>query len=393
MDSDLASLMGTRETVSLEFKQSAKNSSAILEVICAFANDLPRRGGGDLLIGVDKAGNPVSGVDTSDEALFELADMRDSGRILPRPSLLVSVEKYKSAEVVRVRVEASTSPPVRFDGAVWVRSGPTTRRATLEDERVLTERRRSLRGPFDSRPIRGLGIEDLDLRLFTSTYLPAAVAPEVIEEDGRPLRQQLASLGLTDSSGTPTLLGVLVIGMNPSAAVPGAYIQFVRYAGGEVSDPVLDEQEVRGNLIECALRLSAVVRGHLHTRVEPGEDFWDTDLPDYPIEAIREACINAVTHRNYETSFAPVRIAWFGDRVEVVNPGGPFGQVRADNFDRVNDYRNPGLASTMKSLGLVNRFGRGIGRIRRALAENGNPPPEFIIDESSWVVILRRVER
>lgn len=94
----------------------------------------------------------------------------------------------------------------------------------------------------------------------------------------------------------------------------------------------------------------------------------------------------------YETSFAPVRIAWFDDRIEVANPGGPFGQVRADNFDRVNDYRNPNLASAMKSLGFVNRFGRGIGRIRHTLAQNGNPTPEFLVDESSWVVVPRRAE-
>jgi ATP-dependent DNA helicase RecG len=364
VDGDLANLLGTQETTSLEFKQSARDSSAILEVICAFANDLPRRGGGDLLIGVDKAGNPVSNIDTSDGALLRLTDMRDNGRILPRPSLLVSVEKYKSAEVIRVRVEASTSPPVRLDGVIWVRPGPTTRRATLEDERVLTERRRSLNGPFDSRPMEGLSVDDLDLRLFVSTYLPAVVAPDVIEENGRPLLQQLA--------------------------VPGAYMQFVRYVGRDVSDPVADEQEIRANLIEGATRLGAIIRGHLHTRVEP-DGFRDVDLPDYPIEAIREVCMNAVMHRNYETSFAPVRIAWFDDRVEVTNPGGPFGQVRPDNFDRVNDYRNPNLASAMKSLGFVNRFGRGIWRIRRTLEQNGNPAPEFLVDESSWVVVLRRV--
>lgn len=64
MDGDLANLLGTQETTCLEFKRSAKDVSAILEVICAFANDLPRRGGGDLLIGVDKMGNPLSDVDT-----------------------------------------------------------------------------------------------------------------------------------------------------------------------------------------------------------------------------------------------------------------------------------------------------------------------------------------
>ena len=114
--------------------------------------------------------------------------------------------------------------------------------------------------------------------------------------------------------------------------------------------------------------------------------------PDYPIAALREACMNAVMHRNYETSYAPTRVLWFADRIEITNPGGPFGQVNASNFDRVSDFRNPSLAAGMKSLGYVNRFGRGIGRIRASLAENGNPPPEFLVETSSWSVTLRRAE-
>lgn len=153
---------------------------------------------------------------------------------------------------------------------------------------------------------------------------------------------------------------------------------------------VLGTQEVRSNIIGGAARLAAVLRGHLHTRVEPAEGFRDADRPDYPFDALREVCMNALMHRNYETSYAPVRVAWFDDRIEVANPGGPYGQVRTDNFERVNDYRNPNLASAMKSLGFVNRFGRGIGRMRAALAVNGNAEPEFTVDDSSWVVVLRR---
>ncbi|MFD2622821.1 ATP-binding protein [Streptomyces chumphonensis] len=77
------------------------------------------------------------------------------------------------------------------------------------------------------------------------------------------------------------------------------------------------------------------------------------------------------------------------DRIEVTNPGGPFGQVRADNFDRVTDYRNPSLAAAMKGLGYVNRFGRGVGRVRKALENNGNPAAEFQVDDVSWAVVIR----
>ncbi|WP_275557526.1 ATP-binding protein [Streptomyces sp. 5-6(2022)] len=392
MTMDLADSLGTEESARLEFKRSAKKPEAIRQAICALANDLGRHGGGDLLIGVADDGTPMDEVDTSDRALLALTDMRDDGLILDRPSMTVSVAPYQGKPVIRVHVEAAAAPPVRFQGVVWVRPGPTTRRANRDDERVLTERRRAADGPFDSRTVAGSTLEDLDLGLFRSTYLPSVVDPDVLDENGRPLRQQLASLRFAGLDGTPTALGLLVAGFDPSRAIPGAYVQFIRYQGADLDAPVLDDQELRHNVVDTAARLETVLRGHLHTRLVDAGGFREKQRPDYPFEALREVCMNALMHRNYETSYAPVRIAWFDDRIEVTNPGGPFGQVRSDNFDHVTDYRNPSLAAAMKALGFVNRFGRGIGRVRTSLERNGNPPAEFCVDDSSWSVLLRRAQ-
>src|SRR5262245_35984094 len=114
MTTDLADLLGTQETSALEFKRAAKRPEAIRRAICALANDLGGHGGGDLLIGVADSGEPVEDVDTSDRALLALTDMREDGLILDRPSMTVSVVPYKGKPVIRIRVEASAAPPVRF---------------------------------------------------------------------------------------------------------------------------------------------------------------------------------------------------------------------------------------------------------------------------------------
>lgn len=392
-DHDLAEILGTRETTTLEFKRTAKREGkrgdAIGNAVCAMANDLGGHGGGDILIGVDDDGSPVDGVDTSDRALLALTDLRDDGRILDRPSFTVRAARFKGKPVVHIHVEASAAPPVRFEGVVWVRPGPTTRRASREDERVLSERRRAKDGPFDTRAVPRASLDDLDLDLFQRSYLPSMVDPEVIEENGRPLAMQLSSLHLTTPGGEPTVVGLLTVGLDPSSLIPGAYLQFVRYDGTDLDAPIADEQELRQNLIGAATRLEPLLRSNVRTRVT-GEGFRETSQPDYPIEALREVCMNALMHRNYETSYAPTRVVWFEDRIEVTNPGGPYGQVRDDNFDRVTDYRNPSLAAALKGLGYVNRFGRGIGRVRAALERNGNPPAEFQVDDSSWAVTIRR---
>jgi ATP-dependent DNA helicase RecG len=391
MGIDLAQLLGTQETSALEFKETGRDRDALGRAICAFANDLGVNGGGDLLIGVNDRGQPTNNVNTSDRELLALTEFRDSGQILDRPSITVGEAEYSGSPIVRIHVEASATPPVRFKGVAWVRPGPTTRRANREDERVLNERRRALDLPYDSRAVPASTVEDLDIELCRSTYLPSVISPDVLEENGRPLPQQLDSVLITDVTETPTAMGLLVVGFDPGRFIPGAYIQFVRYDGEDLDSAVADDQEIRGNIIDSATRLEAVLRGHLHTQLVEVSGFREDKLPNYPFEALRETCMNAIMHRNYETSYAPVRIAWFNGRIEVSNPGGPFGQVHSDNFDRANDYRNPSLAAAMKSLGYANRFGRGIGRIRAALQRNGNPEPEFIVDDSSWTVTLRSV--
>ncbi len=114
--------------------------------------------------------------------------------------------------------------------------------------------------------------------------------------------------------------------------------------------------------------------------------------PEYPVAALQQLARNAVLHRVYEGTNSPVRIHWFRDRVEILSPGGPYGQVNAQNFGKpgVTDCRNPHLAEVMKDLGYVQRFGIGIALARRELRENGNPEPEFQIDSASMAATIRK---
>ena len=108
--------------------------------------------------------------------------------------------------------------------------------------------------------------------------------------------------------------------------------------------------------------------------------------------ALQQITRNAVLHRSYENTNSPARIYWFSDRVEVQNPGGPYGSVTRSNFGNpgVSDYRNPNLAAVMKELGYVQRFGMGIALARKEMRHNGNPPPEFQVEDTHVAVILRR---
>jgi len=107
--------------------------------------------------------------------------------------------------------------------------------------------------------------------------------------------------------------------------------------------------------------------------------------------AMQQLLRNAVIHRNYETSNAPVQWYWFSDRIEIHSPGGLFGRATPANFGRPggNDYRNPAIAAALYQLGFVQRFGLGVPLALKTCADNGNPEPEFSFQPSSFGVVVR----
>lgn len=377
-----------------ERKQSLADRDKIREAICAFANDLPNYAApGVLYIGAKDDGS-CAGLMVTDELLRTLADMRSDGNIVPFPSMTVQKKVLNGCEMAVVTVEPSDAPPVRCRGRTCIRVGPRRAYATPEEERRLTEKRRARDLPFDIRPMPVATTADLDLDLFRRTYLPASVAPEVIEENRRNIEQQLASLRLVAPGAAqpvPTVLGVLVIGKDPQALLPGAYVQFIRFDGTQLTDPVRDAEAIGGPLPE----LIRMVEEKLEAHIETARDFVsgpiETAQPSYPVVAIQQLTRNAILHRTYEGTNAPVRINWFSDRIEILSPGGPYGQVTRANFGGpgVTDYRNLHLAEAMRNLGYVQKFGVGIALSRKELEKNGNPPLEFKIEDTYVLAILR----
>lgn len=292
-----------------------------------------------------------------------------------------------------VTVHPADAPPVRFKGTIWIRSGPRRGIASADDERRLNEKRRFRDLSPDIRPITAAGIEVLDEMLFRSTYLPAAVTNEVLEQNQRTFEEQLIALRLAhpEHPPLPTLLGTLTIGKSPTHWCPCAYIQFLRVDGNALGDPVKDSQEIKGPLPNLMTELDDILKANIRTSVDFTSDLTEKRYPDYPLVALQQILRNAILHRSYENTNAPVRFYWFRDRIEVQNPGGPYGQVSKANFGKIGayDYRNPNLAVAMKDLGYVQRFGLGIITAQKEMEKNGNPPPEFIVDDESILVILR----
>jgi len=381
-----------REGPHVEFKRSPSDRRDIRRTVCAFANDLANSGTpGVLFVGLEDDGSCAKLV-VDDCLLQNLSQIRDEGSILPRPSIEVRRLAVDGCEIAVLVVHPSAFPPVRYDGRVWVRVGSTNRQATPEEELRLTERRRAGDRPFDLRPVPDVGTDDLDLERFRREYLPAAIAPDILEANRRSTEQQLEVLRFS-TRGQPNYAAVLMFGRDPLRWVPGARVQFLRIEGTDLGDPVKDDKRLDGTLPDVARGLDEIFRAHIAHAVQIDAASRETRVPDYPLAALQQLARNALIHRDWEVSRAPVTIHWFEDRIEIANPGGLYGQVTPENFGTATDYRNPQLAEAMKVLGFVQRFGYGIPLARRELERNGNPPPEFRLDEPTWFHVTVRKRR
>ncbi len=394
-DHDLEALLDKPESDLAERKESFRGDAptTVREAVCAFANDLPdHRRAGVVFIGAKDDGTPA-GLSVNDELLLNLADIKTDGNIVPPPTLTVAKRVLRGAAMAVVTVEPSDSPPARYKGRICIRIGPRRGIASAQDERILNEKRRYRDVPFDVRPVQSATIGDLDRRFFEESYLLSAFSPEIVEANDRTYEQRLAATKMVESvdTPTPTVVGVLVLCNRTRDFLPGAYLQFLRIAGTAVDDPILDELAIDGVAHEVLRRVDEKLVSHNRTAVDFTTGQVEQRTQPYPLVALQQLIRNAVLHRTYEGTNAPVRVYWYDDRIEITSPGGAFGAVTPENFGApgVTDYRNPNLAEALRVLGFVQGWGAGIPTARRALSANGNSPPEFTVEPTFVLVTVR----
>lgn len=393
-DQQLGELIAYGESASVEFRESlgGNDPRRIEEEVCAFANDLPATGRpGFVIVGLADDGSPVGGRVTN-RMLNDLSSVRTDGNIVPPPTLHVEKRSYRNSEIALVMVQPSDSTPVRYKGVIHVRVGPVCGTATAQDERILIEKRCHGNRPFDIQPIPSTELRDLNLIQFEYVYLIKADSTAALRASEHSLRLQLATLRMIKSTDEPvgTVLGILTIGKSPRDYLPGAYVQFLKVDGTGLADEIQDSEEIDGNIVDILRRLDEKFRGHIRTSVDIVSTDTEIRTATYPLPALQEIVRNAIMHRSYEGTNVPVGVYWYTDRIEVISPGGPFGQVSIENFGKrgLTDYRNPNLSEAMRVLGYIQRSGVGLEIARQILKEAGHPDLRFQVDPNHVMVSI-----
>lgn len=375
---ELLELIASDETYRIERTVSVNDMDKFQEAICAFANDMPgSRQKGYLLIGVKDDGT-LSGLQVTDALMKRISGIRSDGNILPLPMMTTEKVTTEDGDVLVVEVTPSFDTPVRYRGRTFIRIGPRRDLATIEEERILSERCAASLPTFDTRPCREATLDDIDTDTIQRHYLPHAIEAEVLAGDHRPLKEQLASLRLYNMQyDCPTYAALVMFGRNPKYFMPGAYIQYVRFSGRDNAGTILNERRFEGCLYKILPELENFIRdGIITQRPVPISILREKNVLNYPYKALRELLMNAVMHRDYQSNM-PTRLYQYDDHIEIMNPGGLYGQARPENFPYVNDYRNSVVAEMMRALNYVNMFNHGVGEVRDLLRANGSPEAIF----------------
>ena len=197
--------------------------------------------------------------------------------------------------------------------------------------------------------------------------------------------------------GKPTLAGVLCFYEYPQAVFPQLCVTAVVIPGLKVGEKGADgerfsaNKRIEGTIKEMIEETMLFIQRNMRekTIIENGQR---NDKPEYPVDAVREAVINALMHRDYSihTEGVPVRIMMFNDRLEIINEGGLYGKITIDRLGKVHaDTRNQTLANILEIQRVAENRYSGIPTIREEMAAHNLPEPIFESKRGNFKVTMK----
>ena len=381
---DIESLIQAGESETVEFKETWRDSDALRE-LAVFANTR----GGTLLVGVADDSSVVGWHGTGGNLDALTNKIADGLRLHPT---LMRVETVQGENVLRIEVAPSTVP-ISYRGRYFQRVGRTAREVPPDELPRFLMQRTSI--TWDALPA-GMpldAVSQVHLSRFirsANTRLPQANA----SEDPAQLLGKLDLL--TDDD--PTRAAVLLFGEKPQALVFAAHVRMGRFKDDIT---IVDEATIKGTLFEQLDAVMQRFRQYLQVRYEIPTEAGEREglemarrreVWEYPLEALREAVVNALVHRDY-MALGNIEIRVYDDQVIISNPGSlPEGMTLEELKKPLHAsvQRNPLLAQTFYYAGLVERWGTGTARLIHACLQHGLPEPAFEVSPQRFTILFRK---
>ena len=397
---DLLEIIRNGENSGVEFKRDVVQNRDLAKELVAFANFE----GGIVLLGVEDDGR-VSGITRDDPEMFVMNTCRDKVRpgFIPFYEVVKDVEPGKDVAVVRVSRGLDVHTLWHDNkNTYFVRVGTQSREPTPEELSRLFQQRGGFRAEL--RPVSGATIADLDMRRLRNYFV--RVRQQDVPDDGDEAawKTLLFNTEVMVDDGV-TVSGVLLFGRTPNRFLPQAGIDAAAFPGASKDYAARERAALRGpmtpllndggeiveaGLVEQALAFvnrNVAIAGQLEVGGARRED-----IPAYPAEAVREAIVNALVHRDYLLSSTDIELSIYDDRMEIVSPGRlPNGITPARMLTGCRAARNQLIKDVMRDYRYLEHSGMGVPRkIVKCMREHNGTEPVLIEDGERFPVRLIR---
>lgn len=446
---ELREIINNGENSGVELKRDTEDNRALAKELVAFAN----LQGGRVLLGVEKnrtvfgltrfdpgtgTGDTPRTYDRLEEWIMQACRDKIRPEIIPYFEVIRDVEP--GLDVAVVEIERGWSAHHLWHDqhrTYYIRVGSLSREASPEELERLFQRRGTFR--VEIRPVSGSSIDDLDPRRLSEYFarvrsqsIPSEEPPaewreraeaesrredesrwrEIFDLRLRVWREEqrsvweslLVNTELLDSGERhpATVAGLLLFGKNPKRYLPQSGIDAAAYDGPEKDYAARERTSLRGPMVALrAADATTVETGLVEQAVEfvrrnttvnaklvggaRREERWD-----YPEEAVREAVVNALVHRDYLLSGTDIELSVYSDRLEIISPGRlPNGITTERIRIGCRAARNQLLKDTMRDYGYLEHMGMGVPRkILKSMRESNGTEPDLTEDGERFLVRL-----
>lgn len=418
---ELAELIHNGENSGAEFKRDDVVSERMAKEMAALLN----LEGGHILLGVEKDGT-VSGLTRepaqAEEWIMEVA------RTHLRPAAIPFWETLEWGEgkivgVVTLPADVPDKPYKAKRGSAWVtqiRVGTTSRDATDEEEARLYMQ--SGRLPYDRKPVPGTTLDDLDPRRLTNYFrdVRRQACPEAADREGWERLLVNTELMVEDKTHRMASVGgLLLFGSRPKRHMPQSGISAVAYTGTEKDYNARARQTLAGPLVSLFAPAAAIGEPYPNlpttfsesgtasetSVIEQALDFVRRNSGveasiddggrrqerwDYPLEAVREAIVNAVAHRDYTIAVMDIELSLYADRLEIVAPGRLPNTVTVDKMRAgYRASRNELIKEVLRDYRYIEATGLGVPRkIIEGMRFHNGTEPDLVEEEDRFIVRL-----
>jgi len=367
-------ILKSTENTTVEFKEEINES--IFKTISAFAN----KDGGFIFIGISDK-KEIKGLEYTNSMLGDLTN-----KIVNMLGIHPQIDciKVNKKDVLQIKIKKSTLP-VSYKGKYYTRVGNTTREMQGEE----------LRSFF----IKGTNWDGL-----TGNYNLDEIDPETVRkfirmasrngrlktaDENEDIKTILKKLKLI-INGKLTNAAIILFGNDPQKYFINALVRVGRFKD---ETTIIGDRRIEGNLFKQIEEAEEAIKNFINVRYEiTGEQLTRKDIWDYPLEAIREALLNAVIHRDYFKYNVQAQIKIFNDWIWFFNIGGLPEGITLEQLKTTHPSvaRNPLIVHIFYLAGLIEEYGSGIGRIMNSLKEANLPEPEFKEEFAGFSLYMRK---